>query len=133
MPRFRGAMLLAAVYGYFISGQCVRRWALALCLATLVSALLFTILFAIPRTAFFAYPAIYLLAAASLNQVIQATANWRLSGGGSARVRGALSAAVIMLGLLLLVAPSVVALVGYGGVDASFHYWTPSWVLEAAG
>ena len=99
---------------------------------TLVSALLFTIRFAIPRTAFFAYPAIYLLAA-SLNHVIQATANWRLSGRGSAQVRGALSAAVIMLGLLLLVAPSVAALVGYGGVDASFHYWTPSWVLEAVG
>lgn len=130
---FPGAMLLAAACGYVVAGPRVRRWALALCLATLVSALLFTIRFAIPRTAFFAYPAIYLLAAASLNHVIQATANWRLSGRGSARMRGALPAAVIVLGLLLLVAPSVVALVGYGGVDASFHYWTPSWVLEAAG
>ena len=130
---FPGVMLLAAAYGYIVAGPRVRRWALALCLATFLASVVFTIRFTIPRTAFFAYPAIYLLAAASLNQVIQATANGRLSGRGSARVRGALSAAVVMLGLLLLVAPSVVALVGYGGVDASFHYWTPSWVLEAAG
>ena len=130
---FPGAMLLVAACGYVVAGPRVRRWALALCLATFLASVIFTIRFAIPRTAFFAYPAIYLLAAASLNHVIQATANWRLSGRGSARVRGALPAAVIMLGLLLLVAPSVAALVGYGGVDASFHYWTPSWVLEAAG
>ena len=130
---FPGAMLLAAACGYVVAGPRVRRWALALCLATFLASVVFTIRFTIPRTAFFAYPAIYLLAAASLNQVIQAMANWRLSGGGSAWVRGALPAAVIMLGLLLLVAPSLVALVGYGGVDASFHYWTPSWVLEAAG
>ena len=130
---FPGGMLLAAAYGYVVAGKRVRRWALALCLATLLASAVFTIVFAIPRTAFFAYPAIYLLAAAGLNQVIQAMANWCPLDRGSAQVRGALSAAVIMLGLLLLVAPSVVALVGYGGVDASFHYWTPTWVLEAAG
>ena len=130
---FPGVMLLAAACGYVVAGPRVRRWALALCLATLLGSVVFTIIFTIPRTAFFAYPAIYLLAAASLNQVIQAMANWRLSGRGSARVRGALSAVAIMLGLLLLVAPSMAALAGYGGVDASFHYWTPSWVLEAAG
>ena len=64
---FPGVMLLAAVYGYVVAGQRVRRWALALCLATLLAAVLFTIRFAIPRTAFFAYPAIYLLAAAGLS------------------------------------------------------------------
>ncbi len=130
---FPGAMLLVAAYGYVVAGPRVRRWALALCLATFLASVVFTITFAIPRTAFFAYPAIYLLAAAGLHQVIQATASWRLLGRGSARVRGALSAAIIMLGLLLLVAPSVAALVGFGGVDATFHYWTPSWVLEAGG
>ncbi len=130
---FPGAMLLAAACGYVVAGPRVRRWTLALCLATFLASVVFAIIFAIPRTAFFAYPAIYLLAAASLSQVIQAMANWRLSGRGSTQMRGALSAAVIMLGLLLLVAPSVIALVGYGGVDSSFHYWTPSWALEAAG
>ncbi len=130
---FPGAMLLAAACGYVVAGPRVRRWTLALCLATFLASVVFAIIFAIPRTAFFAYPAIYLLAAASLSQVIQATANWRLSGRGSTHMRGALSVAVVLLGLLLLVAPSVAALVGYGGVDASFHYWTPSWVLEAAG
>ena len=130
---FPGAMLLAAACGYVVAGPRVRRWTLALCLAAFVASVVFTITFAIPRTAFFAYPAIYLLAAACLNQVIQATANWRLSGRGSTQMRGASSVAVVLLGLLLLVAPSVIALVGYGGVDSSFHYWTPSWVLEAAG
>ena len=116
---FPGVLLLAAAYGYLVAGQRVRRWALALCLATLVSALLFTIRFAIPRTAFFAYPAIYLLAAAGLAHVAQATANWRS--------RGVPSAVVVILGLLLLVAPSVVALGGYGDFDANFHFWEPSW------
>ena len=118
---FPGVMLLAAAYGYLVAGQRVRRWALALCLATLFAALLFTIRFAIPRTAFFAYPAIYLLAAAGLAHVAQATASWRS--------RGALSAVVVMLGLLLLVTPSVVALVGYGEFDNNFHYWTPRWMF----
>ncbi len=118
---FPGVMLLAAAYGHLVAGQRVRRWALALCLATLLAALLFTIRFAIPRTAFFAYPAIYLLAAAGLTHVAQATASWRS--------RGALSAVVVMLGLLLLVTPSVVALGGYGGFDGSFHFWTPRWVF----
>lgn len=130
---FPGAMLLAAVYGYVVAGPRVRRWTLALCLATLLAALLFTVRFAIPRTAFFAYPAIYLLAAAGLTQAAQAIANYRIMGLIAARARRALSAGVITLGLLLLVAPSVVALVGYGGVDASFHFWTPSWELEVAG
>ena len=117
---FPGVMMLAAAYGYLVAGQRVRRWALALCLAILIPSLLFTILFAIPRTAFFAYPAIYLLAAAGLTHVAQATVSWRS--------HGALSAVVVMLGLLL-VAPSVVALVGYGEFDNSFHYWTPRWVF----
>ena len=130
---FPGVMLLVAACGYVVARPRVRRWALALCLAAFLASVVFTIRFPIPRTAFFAYPAIYLLVAASLNQVIRATANWRLVDRGSVRVRVALSGTVIMLGLLLLVAPSVVALVGYGEVDASFHYWTPLWVLEAAG
>lgn len=130
---FPGAMLLAAAYGYVVAGKRVRRWVLALCLATLLASLLFTIRFAIPRTAFFAYPAIYLLAAAGLTQAAQAMVNCRITGRIAARARRALSAGVVTCGLLVLVAPSVVALVGYGGVDTSFHYWTPSWVLEAAG
>ena len=119
---FPGVMVLAAAYGYVVAGQRVRRWTLALCLATLLAAVLFTVLFAIPRTAFFAYPAIYLLAAAGVAHVAEATASWRSRGA-------ALSAVVVILGLLLLVAPSLTALVGYGGVDSSFHYWTPRWVF----
>ena len=116
---FPGVMLLAAVYGYVVAGQRVRRWALALCLATLLAAVLFTIRFAIPRTAFFAYPAIYLLAAAGLANVVQETASWRS--------RGTLSAVAAVLGLLVLITPSVVALVGHGDFDVSFHFWTPHW------
>ena len=130
---FPGAMLLAAAYGYVVADPRVRRWALALCLATLLAALLFTIRFAIPRTAFFAYPAIYLLAAAGLTHAAQAMGRWRLTRRLAARGRGVLSAGIVMGGLLLLISPGVVALAGYGGVDASFHYWTPSWVFEAAG
>ena len=114
-------MLLAAVYGYVVAGQRVRRWALALCLATLLAAVLFTIRFAIPRTAFFAYPAIYLLAAAGLTHMARATVSWRS--------RGALSAAVVMIGLVLLVTPSLAALVGYGEFDNNFHFWTPRWLF----
>ena len=122
---YPGAMLLVAAYGYLVAGPRVRRWALALCLATLLAALLFTIRFAIPRTAFFAFPAIYLLAAAGLAHVVQITTNWRS--------RGPLSVVVAMLGLLLLIAPSVAALVGYGQFDRIFHYWTPGWVFAADG
>ena len=118
---FPGVLLLAATYGYLVAGQRVRQWALALCLTTLLAALLFTIRFAIPRTAFFAYPAIYLLAAAGLAHVAQVTARWRS--------RGALSAVVVVLGLLLLVTPSAVALVGYGEFDDNFHFWTPRWTF----
>ena len=118
---FPGVILPAAAYGYLVAGQGVRRWTLALCLATLLAAVLFTIRFAIPRTAFFAFPAIYLLAAAGLAHIAQVTANWRL--------RGAPSAIVVILGLLLLAAPSLAALVGHGDFDASFHYWTPRWMF----
>ncbi len=116
---FPGVMLLAAVYGYIVSRQPIRHWSLALGLATLVSALLFTIRFPIPRAAFFAYPVIYLLAAAGLTHVVQITAGWR--------ARRMLSTVVVMLGLLLLVAPSVVALVGHSDFDVSFHFWTAYW------
>ena len=130
---FPGAILLAAAYGYVVAGPRVRRWALALCLATLLASLLFTIRYAIPRTAFFAYPAIYLLAAAGLTHAAHTMGRWRLTGRLAARGRGMLAAGVVTGGLLLLIAPSVVALVGYGGVDSSFHFWTPSWAFEAAG
>ena len=116
---FPAAMLPVAAYGYFVAGQRVRRWTLALCLPILLAALLFAIRHPIPRAAFFAYPAIYLLVAAGVTHVAQATASWRS--------RGALSAVVVILGLLLLVAPSVVALGGYGDFDANFHFWEPSW------
>ena len=76
---FPGAMLLAAACGYVVAGPRARRWALALCLATFLASVAFTIIFAIPRTAFFAYPAIYLLAAASLSHMTQAAAR-RLPG-----------------------------------------------------
>ncbi len=128
-----GAMLLAAAYGYVVAGPRVRRWALALCLATLLASLLFTIRYAIPRTAFFAYPAIYLLAAAGLTHAAHTMGRWRLTRRLAARRVRVLAAGVVTGGLLLLLAPSVVALVGYGGVDASFHFWTPSWAFEAAG
>ena len=120
---FPGLMLLAAAYGYVVAEERVRQWTLALCLITLLPAMLFTILFAIPRTAFFAYPAIYLLAAVGVTQLAQATASWRLPGR--------LSPVVVILGLLLLVIPSVAALVGYGGVDSDFHHWTPRWTFAA--
>ena len=117
---FPGVMLLAAAFGYVVSGRRVRRWSLALCLATLASALFLTVLFPIPRLAFFAYPAIYLLATAGLVHVARETASWS--------TRGKPSVIATMLGLLLLVAPSVVALVGHSDFDVSFHFWTPSWI-----
>ncbi len=116
---FPGVILVVAGYGYLVGGQGIRRWALTLCLATLVAALLFTIRYAIPRTSFFAYPAIYLLAAAGMVHLARVTANWRSCG--------ALSVIVVILGLLLLVAPSLPALVGHIGFDVSFHFWTSEW------
>ena len=142
---FPGTMLLAAAYGYIVSGQRVRYWSLALCLATLVSALLFTILFPIPRTAFFAYPAIYLLAAAGLAHVAQVTRQVctilvpsELCGPGGQMTatwlpRGMLPAIIVILSLLLLIGPSLAALVGYGDFDVSFHFWTPRWAIAADG
>ena len=140
---FPGVLLLAAAYGYLVAGQRVRRWALALCLATLVSALLFTIRFAIPRTAFFAYPAIYLLAAAGLAHVAQVTRQvcttrwglrWCRPGGQMTATwlpRSMLPAIIVILSLLLLIGPSLAALVGYGDFDVSFHFWTPRWAIAA--
>ncbi len=122
---FPGLMLLAAVYGYIVAGERIRHWTCSVYLATLIPSLLFTIIFEIPRTAFLAYPAIYLLAAAGLAQVAQATAIWH-----SRRV---FSAVPISLVLVLLVAPSVVALVGYGEFDNNFHYWTPRWMFADEG
>ena len=116
---FPGVTLLAAAYGYVVAEKRVRQWTLALCLVTLLPAVLFTILFAIPRTAFFAFPAIYLLAAAGVAHLTRATASWSS--------RGTLPAVVVIFSLLLLMAPSVAALVGYSDIDASFHYWAPGW------
>ena len=118
---FPGLMLLAAAYGYIVAGERIRHWTCSVYLATLIPSLLFTIIFEIPRTAFLAYPAIYLLAAAGLAQVAQATAN--------KHSRGVLSAVPIPLILVLLAAPSIVALVGYGEFDNNFHYWTPRWMF----
>ena len=116
---FPGLMLLAAAYGYVVAEKRARQWTLALCLVTLLPAVLFTILFAIPRTAFFAFPAIYLLASSGLIHMVQATANWHS--------RGLLSTLSAILGLLLLVAPNVAGIFGYSGIDASFHCWEPGW------
>ena len=41
--------------------------------------------------------------------------------------RGMLPAIIVILSLLLLTGPSVVALVGHGDFDVSFHFWTPHW------
>ena len=118
---FPGVILLAAVYGYIVAGRRIRHWTRSVYLATFIPSLLFTIIFEIPRTAFLAYPAIYLLAAATIVHLSQAIAIWH-----SRRV---LSAVPILLILVLLVAPSVVALVGYGEFDNNFHYWTPRWMF----
>ena len=118
---FPGVMLLAAAYGYSLPDSGFAGGRSRYVLPHSLAAVLFTIRFAIPRTAFFAYPAIYLLAAAGLTHVAQATVSWRS--------RGALSAVVVMIGLLLLVTPSLVALVGYGEFDNNFHFWTPQWLF----
>ena len=136
---FPGLLLLAGAFGYMSTRHLVRQWALALCLATLTSSLLFTHLHAIPRTAFFAYPAIYLLAAAGLAHAAQlihrvCTTRWRLrwcSPGARMIVpwlpRITLPATIVLMGLLLLIGPSLAALVGYSDFDVSFHFWTPEW------
>ena len=118
---FPGVMLVVAAYGYLVGGQGIRRWALTLCLATLIAALFFTIRYAIPRTPFFAYPAIYLLAAAGIVHLAQVTVSWRS--------RGALPVIVVLISLLLLVAPSLSALAGYSDFDVSFHFWTSGWKI----
>ena len=117
---FPGAMLLAATVSYPMMHAHARHKILALCLVTLFAAAIFGIRFALPRTAFFAYPAIYLLAAAGLHQLAPGPAGWHW--------HGVLSSVIVILGLLLLVAPSLAIFVGYGGFDNSFHYWnwTPS-------
>ena len=136
---FPGLLLLAGAFGYMSTRHLVRQWALALCLATLTSSLLFTHLYAIPRTAFFAYPAIYLLAAAGLAHAAQlihrvCTTRWRLRwcNPGARMVvpwlpRITLPATIVLMGLLLLIGPSLAALVGYSDFDVSFHFWTPEW------
>ena len=136
---FPGLLLLAGAFGYVSTSQPVRQWAHALCLATLTSSLLFTHLYAIPRTAFFAYPAIYLLAAAGLAHLAQSirqvcTTRWRLRWcrpGARMAVsrlpRITLPATIVIIGLLLLIGPSLAALVGHGDFDVSFHFWTPEW------
>ena len=120
---FPGAMLLAAAFGYLAAGPPVRHWALAVCLAMLMSALIFAIRFAIPRAAFFAYPAVYILAAAGLARIATATV--------TLRPRGVLPVVAVILGLFLLAAPSAVALVGYGDYDSIFHFWTQRWSVVA--
>ena len=140
---FPGVLLLAAAYGYLVGGQRIRHWARSLCLAMLIPSLLFTILFEIPRTAFFAYPAIYLLAAAGLAHVAQVTRQvcttrwglrWCRPGGQMTATwlpRSMLPAIIVILSLLLLIGPSLAALVGYGDFDVSFHFWTPRWGIAA--
>ena len=112
---FPGVVLLAAVVSYPMVSAYARHRIVALCLVTLLAATIFSIKFALPRTAFFAYPAIYLLAAAGLHRIGRGPAGWRRCG--------ILSVAIVTFCLLVLVAPSLAVLVGYGNFDNSFHYW----------
>ena len=136
---FPGLLLLASMLGYVLTSQSVRQWALSLCLAALMSSLLFTLLYAVPRTAFFAYPAIYLLAAAGLAHVAHVIHQFCKNRWGLRWCRPgarmtvqrlstiALPATIVIMSLLLLVGPNLAALVGYSNFDVSFHFWTPAW------
>ena len=125
---FPGALLLAAALGYRVVTPSVRRWSLALGIAAIGAAFLFTAKFALPRSAYFAYPAVYLLAAAGLSAVATALYRWRgWPRPPGRRARSLVAATALLIGVAAAVAPSQVALRGDAYYDSIFHYWTAEW------